>query len=256
MKEKSFYDWAMDELRLARKAAEEIGSADTATGIEVGISKHRMDIVDLTKKIINILNDHDYGSIESYAAMKMVEKLLDREPLTAVTDESDQWKMYDSLKPDDSVPFQHVRNTGLFKTYYKDGTMRITDIDRVRYANVREDETDFSYVNSHLTRLIDEIYAPITFPYTSEKIRVKVNRLDGTEIREDLPTIAEVISYSVNGGPFKKIGRFYRYNKETNLWDEISPFVYYNHKNVIETTEKIYEEYDAAKKECPCRGEN
>lgn len=254
MKEKTFNDWAMDELRLARKAAEEIETAEGATGIEVGISKHRMDIVGLAEEIFHLINDRD--GLASYAALKMVEKLLDRDPLTAVTDESGQWQLLYPTEGKNRISFQHVRNYGLFKRYNKDGTMWITDVDRVYYANVREDETDFSYHNSHLTRLIDEIYAPITFPYTSEKIRVKVNRLDGTEIREDLPTIAEVISYSVNGGPFKKIGRFYRYNKQTNLWDEISPFVYYNHKNVIENTKKIYEEYDAAKKECPCRGEN
>ena len=242
MKEKTFNEWAMDELRLARKAAEETGTA-----------KHRTSVLGLAEEIFCLLNDRN--GIESYAAIKIVETLLDRDPLTAVTDESDQWELCYPIEGRDYVSFQHVRNCSLFKRYDKNGNMWISDVDRVHYANARVDETDFSYSNGYLTHLIDEVYAPITFPYTSENIRVKVNRLDGTDIRSDLPTIVEVVSYSVNKGPFKKIGRFYRYNKDTKRWDEITPFVYYNHKNVIETTKKIYEEYDTAKKGCPCHEE-
>ena len=145
----------------------------------------------------------DYHSGYSFSITRSIlKKLLDRRPLTPITDEdfNNQTSIFD-----DKVEYQCPRMSSLYKTVYKDGSVEYSDVDRA-YSFDAEFPDD-TFTCGFDTNFLDELI-PITLPYngTSTKYKIKVQRFDtkdGVEYRA-------ILSITDPDGKVIPVDKYYR----------------------------------------------
>ena len=145
----------------------------------------------------------DYHSGYSFSVTRSIlKKLLDRRPLTPITDEdfANQTSIFD-----DKEEYQCPRMSSLFKTVYKDGSVEYNDVDRA-YSFDAEFPDD-TFTCGFDTNFLDELI-PITLPYdgTSTKYKIKVQRFDtkdGVEYRA-------ILSITDPEGKVIPVDKYYR----------------------------------------------
>jgi hypothetical protein len=99
-------------------------------------------------------------------------RLMDDKPLTPIEDNEEDWNESYRYDENDQVKhYQCKRMSSLFKDVYPDGTVRYSDVDRVRMYTI--DEPDAPWSNGMISKMIHEMF-PITMPYIPENKPYKV----------------------------------------------------------------------------------
>ena len=97
-------------------------------------------------------------------AMIMLERLLEKKPLTPISEE-DEWNCLGHREDDNNKIYKLYvceRYSSLRKCEYEDGTVKYSDLDRVVGVDVGDPENEFNCLV--LTNLVDEVL-PIRLPY-------------------------------------------------------------------------------------------
>ena len=100
-------------------------------------------------------------------------RLIDGKTLTPIEDIPEIWGENDEWACKDGVVEHHQckRMSSLFKEVREDGTVKYSDVERVRMYTT--DAPDVPWSNGIITKMIDEIF-PITMPYIPESKPYKV----------------------------------------------------------------------------------
>lgn len=103
----------------------------------------------------------------------ILNRLIDGKCLTPIEDTPDIWSDISAefSKEDKNKRYQCKRMSSLFKTVAPDGTVTLSDTNRVYCVNV--DAPDVTFTNGFATRLIDKIF-PITMPYFPPSKKFKI----------------------------------------------------------------------------------
>lgn len=158
--------WAEQEVALAIAAEKKIaeGTDDWAYGVacyESALRAHQS-------------LSHDGHSGYSIMITKgILNRLIDGKCLTPIEDTPDIWSDISEVfsKGDKRKHYQCKRLSSLFKEVAEDGTVTLSDTNRVYCVNV--EDPDATFTNSFATRLIDKIF-PITMPYFPASKKFKV----------------------------------------------------------------------------------
>ena len=140
--------WAEEEIRLACNMKNEYTIACYNSAMRAYKS--------LTK------DGHSGASI--HVTRGILNRLIDMKPLTAIEDVPEVWNDISMWKSEESIveQYQCKRMTSLFKDVYDDGTVKITDVDRVSCINI---DNPISTWHCHLgNNIVDELF-PIEMPY-------------------------------------------------------------------------------------------
>lgn len=121
-------------------------------------------VLNAALEVYNVLMEQDHSGMSYNCTCKVLKDLMDRKPLTPITGRDDEWG-YAETRPDGAVCQQNNRRTSLFKYTFKDGTVKYSDVDRVRSAEVGTH--DYCWSSGTSTRIVDELF-PITLPYYPE----------------------------------------------------------------------------------------
>lgn len=157
----------------------------------------------------------DYHSGYSFSITRSIlKKLLDRRPLTPITDEDFNGTTSISSRHEE---YQCPRMSSLFKTVYEDGSVEYSDVDRA-YSFDAEFPDD-TFTCGFDTNFLDELI-PITLPYdgTSTKYKIKVQRFDtkdGVEYRA-------ILSITDSDGKVIPVDKYYRISNEDSEHQMIS----------------------------------
>ena len=157
----------------------------------------------------------DYHSGYSFSITRSIlKKLLDRRPLTPITDEDFNGTTSISSKHEE---YQCPRMSSLFKTVYEDGSVEYSDVDRA-YSFDAEFPDD-TFTCGFDTNFLDELI-PITLPYdgTSTKYAIKVQRFDtkdGVEYRA-------ILSITDPEGKVIPVDEYYRIDDKGSEHKEIA----------------------------------
>lgn len=112
----------------------------------------------------NLQEDECLGS-GIYRTVEILNKLIDRKPLTPIEDTDDAWSHIADTSGlrGEEVNYQCKRMTSLFKYVYPDGTVKYRDLYRaIGVMDFGEGET--RWYNYLVNDIVDELY-PITMPY-------------------------------------------------------------------------------------------
>lgn len=157
--------------------------------------------------------------------------LLDRQPLTPIEDTDDVWTLCTDYE-DDSDVYQCKRMSSLFKTVYADGTVKYSDVDRLRCADIRDPHNTYSF--GLVTEIIDEMF-PIVLPYMPEKpIKVYCEEFLNDKKNGDFDTVGVFYALKTENGEQKKIeiNRFFKESRDCKSgWTEITRREYSELKN-------------------------
>lgn len=189
------------------------------------------------KAFESLLGDGHSGTSISFTK-NILNRLIDRKPLTPIEDTEDMWN-YTHDKKDGSKCYQCKRMSSLFKYVAKDGSVSYSDLNRCYCAS--KEKSSINWFNGFISRIYDEMY-PITMPYMPNNkpdIIVRDTLLTDRK-NEDYDTIAILYIKRANG---EKV-EVNRYFKENDIsFTEISLEEY-------KERQKLHEE--RIKKEAAC----
>ena len=194
----SLKDWAKKEVEIACKRENPNWDGES---FDYGCSCYMSAL-----KAFESLCEDGHSGYSFSITRSILKKLLDRRPLTPITDEdfANQTSIFD-----DKEEYQCPRMSSLFKTVYKDGSVEYSDVDRAYSfdAEFPDDTFTCGFDDSFLNRLI-----PITLPYdgTSAKYAIKVQRFDtkdGVEYRA-------ILSITDSDGKVIPVDKYYRLRDE------------------------------------------
>lgn len=154
----------------------------------------------------------------------ILNRLLDRKPLTPIKDTPDVWVEL-PWAGKDKRSFQNKRMSSLFKEVYPDGRVEYHDNDRCCCV-YRDNPDSPSWHNGFISKLIHEMY-PITLPYYPESKPFVVHCTEGLHdpANGDFDTIG--VWYVIKpGGEKVTIERFFK--EAPKGWDEISKQEYFD----------------------------
>lgn len=224
----STYDWAKNELKLARE--NEVKECKKEGDYQPGNEDYGLMCYDDAEKLFDIFNEQGHTGYSAMAICSIFERLVKGKPLTPVTDEEDQWRMAYSLESTPEKRYQHKRMSGLFKHVKKDGTVFYYDIGRVKAYDGEHNV----FSTHHIDDIVSE-YFPITFPYVGEEVKAHVEDI-GCDA--DYPDIRHIIDATRNGLEHVVIDRYFMF-QENWTWKEIDKFIYNNIKtNILKSKEE------------------
>lgn len=167
----SLNEWGLNEIRLAIKhekdEAEEAGKPEDAMyGIECYKSAY---------KAFRSLALDGHSGLSIRITQKILNRLIDCKPLTAIEDSPEVWKRCEDIHYESKgikEVYQCVRYGSLFKHVYKDGTVKYEDIDRVVIKKANDAEDNIVWVDNEkrtysrglVRSILDDLF-PITMPY-------------------------------------------------------------------------------------------
>lgn len=165
-------DWAEQECRIACKKENPDFNFDSED-FDYGCSCYKSAL----KAYKSLCEDEHSGASFGFTK-RILERLMDSQPLTPITDEdfftkpqefsigSDEYLVSRGLKSELQCP----RMSSLFRTETLDGKVSYHDIERAYCINIENPSDTFS---SAMDRVVDEFF-PIVMPYTPERGRYKV----------------------------------------------------------------------------------
>ena len=130
----------------------------------VGDYEYIEAVLNAALKVYNVLVEQGHSGLSYHYTCDVLKNLLDRKPLTSITGDDAEWGDKET-RYDGTVCQQNKRRTALFKHTLPDGSIRYSDIDRVRSAEIGTN--DYCWCSGLATRIVDEMF-PITFPYFPE----------------------------------------------------------------------------------------
>ena len=168
----SMYDWAEQECRIACKKENPNFDFD-GKDFDYGCSCYKSAL-----KAYKSLCEDDHSGASFNFTRKILERLMDGQPLTPITDEdffimhpeysveSDKWLAEHGLKSWIQCP----RMSSLFRRETLDGKVSYHDNNRTYCINIENPSVTFS---SAKDQVVDEFF-PITMPYMPEEGKYKV----------------------------------------------------------------------------------
>lgn len=158
--------WAAHEVELAVQSEKE--GTEATDEWNYGVECYRSAL-----RAFQSLSCDGHSGFSIQITKSILNRLIDRRCLTPIEDTPDIWLDVSEIFSKDSKTkcYQCKRLSSLFKEVAEDGTVTLSDIDRVCGANVNS--PDVTFTNGFLTRLIDRMF-PITMPYFPSSKRFKV----------------------------------------------------------------------------------
>lgn len=161
--------WAAKEIELAIQAEKE--ASDGTDDWNYGAACYKSAF-----RAFNSLSSDGHSGFSIQMTKSILNRLIDGRCLTPIEDTPDIWTDISEIfsKGSKTKRYQCKRMSSLFKEVAEDGTVTISDANRVCGVNVNN--PDVTFTNGFLTRLIDKIF-PITLPYlpSSKKFKVVVD---------------------------------------------------------------------------------
>jgi len=225
-------DWARREVEIA--CAKERGDKDEGE-CDYGCACYESAL----KAYESLMEDgHSIYSIS--ITKQILNRLIDRKPLTPIEDTDDIWSTYTYVRDDGTVHYQCKRMSSLFKDVYKDGTVKYSDTDRITCVDV---ESGSHYYNGFIASIINEMY-PIQMPYyPSRPIKVYCRDLLTDRKNGDFDTLAILhVILPDREGEMVNIERFFK--GSCNSFEEISKDEYNERWNMHLEREKKEKEND------------
>lgn len=219
------YDWAKNELKLARE--NEIKQCKKETDYQPGNEDYGLMCYDAAERLLDVFEEQGHSGYSAIVVCSIFERLVKGKPLTPVTDEEDQWRKAYTFKKDPVKSYQHKRMSSLFKYVAPDGTVSYYDIDRIRAY----DQNSSNFSTTHVNDIVSE-YFPIKFPYIGEEIKVRLNDFDNIETVFGLVDARHIIDATKNGIEHVFIDRYFMRSKDDYKWKEIDVFTY---RDIIKT---------------------
>ena len=165
----SMYEWAERECRIACKKENPDFNFDSKD-FDYGCSCYKSAL----KAYKSLCKDGHSGASFNFTR-RILERLMDGQPLTPITDED--FKGEDSICSDKDLTsrglkseIQCQRMSSLFRRETLDGKVSYSDIDRAYCINIENPSDTYS---SAKDQVVDEFF-PITMPYMPEKGKYKV----------------------------------------------------------------------------------
>lgn len=227
------YDWAKNELKLARE--NEIAKCKADPDYELGDEQYGLMCYDAAEQLLDVFEEQGHSGYSARVVCSIFERLVKGKPLTPVTDEDDQWGERYTAEEDPVKRYQHKRMSSLFKHVDADGTVTYRDINRVRAYDPK--------LGVFSTRFIDNIaneYFPFRFPYMGDTINVRVNDFDNIETANGHVDVRHVVDAIQNGTEHVYIDRYFIRPDGGNNYHEIDVFTYRNilNNNIKHTKEE------------------
>lgn len=116
----------------------------------------------LAMKAFKSLLGDDHSGMSIAFTKNILDRLIDRKPLTPIEDTEEVWRESSIDRSDGSKRYQCKRMSSLFKRVAQDGSVTYSDIDR--YYCTNEDSPHVSWHNGFVAKIYNEMY-PITLPY-------------------------------------------------------------------------------------------
>lgn len=116
-------------------------------------------------KAFNSLMEDGHSGMSIGFTKQILNRLIDGKPLTPIEDTEDVWEEC-ARNNREYTTYQCNRMYSLFKKVYPDGTVKYSDVDRVKCVDFYN---GIPYHNCFISRIVDEMY-PITMPYSSNGI--------------------------------------------------------------------------------------
>ena len=167
----SIQEWAKREIEIACEREKE--------GCEDGSCSYGIGCYNSALKAFESLCDDGHSGMSISITKNILNRLIDGQPLTPITDDEDEWEDvttrfgYDTDGSGRQL-FQAKRQTSLFKNI-KDGQVRYNDIRR--YYAYRIGEPDITFTNGFVEKVLDQTF-PITLPYYPSNNRYAVATSD------------------------------------------------------------------------------
>lgn len=217
----SMTEWARREIEIAcereRSLSEKEGDWD------YGVACYES-----AYKAYKSLMDDEHSGLSLSITKRILNQLIDGDPLTPIEDAPDIWYDVSELDEDDHSCQQCKRMTSLFKYVYLDGSIKYKDVSRVRCVYSEEPDA-IQWHNGFICIIIDEMH-PIAMPYVpfSKPYVVHCEESLSDPKNGDYDTLA--ILYVVTPtGERENIDRFFK--EVDNNWVEISKEEYKERKH-------------------------
>lgn len=173
-------------------------------------------------KAFESLCDDGHSGFSIKMTQAILNRLLDRKPLTPIEDTDDIWNECVRHKGAPKT-YQCKRMSSLFKKIYADGTVKYNDVDSLYCVDIHN--PDIAYSSGLVRRIIDEMF-PIAMPYVPDKsIKVYCEEFLTDKKNGDFDTVGIFYALKTESGNQKKIeiNRFFREpeNDENGVWVEI-----------------------------------
>ena len=191
-------------------------------------------------KAFNSLCDDGHSGFSIKMTQAILNRLIDRLPLTPIEDNDDAWKDMEYSGDLHNILlsyYQCKRMPSLFKYVYGDGTVKYHDNNMSYCVDINNPDVTYSF--TLVREIIEEMY-PITMPYMPDK-PIKVHCEDCLVYKKngEYDTIGILYAIKTENGEQQKIeiNRFFRAPYEDdgeNDFIEISKEEYYERKAVIE----------------------
>lgn len=204
--EPDYYRWAKREVELAKKRERDGGPIEWEYGCAC---------YDSALKAFRSLCDDNHSGASIVFTKHILNRLIDRKPLTPIIDEPDEWSddVLDYSKESGHVSYQNKRMSSLFKNVYTNGRVEYDDIERFITIDLN---SNCQYRSSLCTSIGAEIYH-ITMPYMPEDkpYRVYVEECLAYPDNGDFDTVA-VLNIVTPAGENRAVHRYFRepYNDE------------------------------------------
>lgn len=217
----SMTEWARREIEIAcereRSLSEKEGDWD------YGVACYES-----AYKAYKSLMDDEHSGLSLSITKRILNRLIDGDPLTPIEDTPDIWYEVSELDMDDYSCQQCKRMTSLFKYMYPNGSVKYKDVDRVLCVYSEEPDA-IRWYNGFICSIIDETH-PIAMPYVpfNEPYIVHCEESLSDPKNGDYDTLA--ILYVVTPtGERENIDRFFK--EVDNNWVEISKEEYKERKH-------------------------
>ena len=153
--------------------------------------------------------------IPLWETKELLNKLVNREPLTPIVDEDNIWGRV-SLD-DNYKTYQCSRLTSLFKEVYNDGAIKYFDVNGYELYNLDPTlpKNDGACYNGFVNSVMDDLY-PLEMPYAAplKKPAVYFARFVSREESENIMIIG-IISMVEPDGNHIKINKFYKFDDDS-----------------------------------------
>ena len=201
-KEKSIAEtWAEREIKLACVGEKEYGSK---------FRSYMVACYESAFKAYECLCKDGHSGISNDNTKYILDRLINRKPLTPIYDTPDAWNQITELE-NGYITYQCIRYAGLFKDVYTNGKIVYSD---VRQCTCIDMPTGMTYRDGLVSNIIREMF-PITFPYMPANSPIKVYCEGFLTDRKtgDYDTLAIIYAVKPDGDKVQ-INRYFKDNLE------------------------------------------
>lgn len=195
------------------------------------------------KAFKSLLGD-DHSGLSIGITKNILNRLIDRLPLTPIEDTEEVWGEPRIDSRDKSKRYQCKRMSSLFKRVAQDGSVTYSDIDR--YYCTNEENPHVSWHNGFVAKIYNEMY-PLTLPYmpNSRPDVIVCDELLTDRKNGDYDTLA-ILYIKKADGERVEVNRYFKESEVS--FAEISPEEYKERQRLHEERIKSEDESKAGRK--------